>query len=490
MQSFERKATLPLILLLLTQCTHNPSSPSSPEAAPAGEARVVILHFSDLHGQLRQSPTSAAGGYARIAQIIKKERAKASSSTDVLVLMGGDAFGKGALPCRKSEDRACAPLLKDLGVDVAVLGNGELKRSVEDLRKLMEGSGIPVWVSPNIRSTRGPSPWRKDYRWKGPKSGAEFVVASWTTPPTPGEIDFKRAGYDFKMKPQKGDLFEYDKLYPRIPVLWVTHQELEADLQLSRHLCENKEIHKGLALLRAHTHQIRKDESTCLPIYEAGAFGEAINRLELVKKAGVWKILRYDLIAVSADLAEDSEVKAKVEAVYAKQAPEADETLATVSAPLSQEQLSQWLADAYRKASKADVAIINGGAVKMGAEAGPLSLEKLTIAIPYNNEVMGLDWSTKELERSLCAASMRERNDYEDLGSGLFISGAKLVNAGLPNCVLEGARAGSVKVVVDNYIVSRSQRWLGKNLGATAFKFGMSTEQVMRLVLKKEGMSP
>lgn len=102
---------------------------------------MVVLFVSDLHGQLRGDPVRG-GGYARLAGYIKNERAKADLTTDVIAVMGGDALGKSGLPCRKTGEKACVPFLKDMSIDVASLGNGELKRSVAELNELISLSGI------------------------------------------------------------------------------------------------------------------------------------------------------------------------------------------------------------------------------------------------------------------------------------------------------------------------------------------------------------
>ncbi len=371
---------------------------------------------------------------------------------------------------------------------MAVLGNGELKRPIEQINELIKMSGLPVWVSANIHATRGQASWKKDFRWKGPKSGAEFVIASWAVPPSPGEIDFKKVGYDFKLKMQKPDLFYYEKTYPKTPILWAPHQDWDSDLQLAKDICTDRVHVNSLAILHAHTHVVRSELNHCIPIYEAGSFAEGLNRLEFSKQGGEWKLLRYDMISLGTESPEDSEVKSKVDELYRSLAPEANESVGTLPAAVSEEAVAQWLSQAYKKAGKADVSIINGGAVKLGLEAGNVSRERLLTSLPYNNDLMGLDWSWKDFERSLCSASRREKNEREDYGSQLYLSGVNLVNAGQSDCHLEGPRKASVKVVMDNFLVKRSSRWLGKNIESIAFKFGLTTEQAMNFVIKKEGL--
>jgi hypothetical protein len=117
-----------------------------------------------------------------------------------------------------------------------------------------------------------------------------------------------------------------------------------------------------------------------------------------------------------------------------------------------------------------------------------MTREALTAIYPYKDEVLGLDWSTKDLEKSLCKAATRERNDFEDNGSELVFAGLKLEGAGTPDCkvVLDKPRA-SVKVALSEFLVKRSPRWLGKDLKPATFKFQIDTWAALELHLKKSG---
>ena len=110
-------------------------------SAALGDPQLVVIYVNDLHGQLR-ADLKNGGGYARLAAFIKGERDRAGTGADVLVIAGGNVAEKGALPCRKTNDNACFPLLKDVGVDVAVLGTSEIKRSAADLNHLIDLSEI------------------------------------------------------------------------------------------------------------------------------------------------------------------------------------------------------------------------------------------------------------------------------------------------------------------------------------------------------------
>ncbi len=481
-RTFAKTAAAAGVLVLSSCATQQLVGPFSNSS---GE--LVVLHVSDLHGQLR-AQSNVGGGYARVAKIILDEKAKAGPHTDVLAILGGDAAGKGAMPCRKTNDEACFAILKQMGFDLAVLGNGEVKRSASELNNLVNLSQIP-WLSPNIRTSKEKPLWQKDFLWKGPKTGGQFWIATWTFPPSPGEIDVKQAGYVIVDKIRPKDIGGWVSRYKGIPVIWAPHQELEEDQKLITELCKEKEM-KNLVLLQAHTHVVREDRSQCIPIFEAGAYTEALSKV-VFKKTGAraqdWELASYELIRIQPNSAESPQVKSLVEAAYQTVSPEASEVVAQVRSKKTDLELGQWLADSYKKVAKADIGIVNSGSIKLGVDVGPLNRERLLISIPYINDLMGLDMGVKELEKALCASSARSRDSREDFGSELILAGAKIVNGGTSSCRLQANKRGTVKIVLDSFLIKRSKRWLGKDLSKIAFKFGMNTEQVMNLELKRDG---
>lgn len=455
-------------------------------AAHAEEPKLVTLFVSDLHGQLRGKPEKNVGGYARLKTLIDTERSAASGPTDVLVISGGDAFGKSAEPCRASGEKECAPLLKDVGVDVAVFGNGELKRPRAELLDLLKLSGIP-WVSTNVKAAG--ATWTDSYVYKGAKSGMEVVIFSFTVPPSPGELEPKKAGYTVtRGLPSAAEWARLEKIAGTRPVIWVGHQYVEDDKALAEEACRHK--FKSIAFLKGHTHRARAEEAgLCMPFVEPGAFGETVSRLEWKKVEGQFTAVPHRFVALDAQIAENGDVKSKVNDLYRKLAPTADTRVAEVKAGRDEKGVATWLAEMYKKVSSADIAFVNQGAVKDGLEAGPLSHERLVTVIPYNNDLVGADVAVSELEKALCSAEARPRDLYEDEGSQIVMAGARVVNAGTPQCKLETSRRGRVKVVLDSYLLSRSPRWLGMSLNGKSFKFGMNTERALIRGLQLTGGS-
>jgi 5'-nucleotidase / UDP-sugar diphosphatase len=125
--------------------------------------KLVILHTNDLHSRLTGfAPESSytplltnndntVGGFARIAGIIRDERAKAGS--DLLVLDAGDFMMGTLFPGIESKTGFQLQLMKQMGYDAVGLGNHEFDFGPEWLAKMILKSdaagAIPAVLSSN-----------------------------------------------------------------------------------------------------------------------------------------------------------------------------------------------------------------------------------------------------------------------------------------------------------------------------------------------------
>ena len=128
-----------------------------------GEKRIVILHTNDLHSRLTgYAPESAytpmsvnddntVGGFARIAAIIKNEKANNPGST--LVLDGGDFLMGTLFHALEVNTGFQLSLMKKMGYDAAGLGNHEFDFGTEKLAAIInsarENGEIPALLLGN-----------------------------------------------------------------------------------------------------------------------------------------------------------------------------------------------------------------------------------------------------------------------------------------------------------------------------------------------------
>ncbi len=452
-----------------------------------GDPSVLILYVSDLHSQLRPGK-DGVGGYATLKAWIENEKANVGAKTDVLVLAGGDLVGKGSLPCQLTNDKDCLPLLKELGIQYSALGNYELYNKVADLQKLSEASGI-VFLGANVllknRSGALAGPWSRDpVYFKGPKSGIGFWLSSWTMP---GDV----SAYDVQAFPSESDWLRLKQKAGDESVIFLTHQEMAQDEAFLKEACQHlgqssaNPIHgksNVIGLFKANDHhEPRMKMSACdAPILEAGPFGNTGLRFFISQSKKLHDFKSIDPVVYTPN----ASLKTKIDALYSRLAPNADEVLVKNLSEKSTLDLAKWTADSFRFKTRADVAIVNEGYVKNALAAGDVTREDFFLTMPYTNKLFGLDWAVKDLEKSLCQASRRAVDSQLDHGSQLAISGLKLEDAGTPKCHVSGTRKSNVKVVVDSYMLSRAPRWLGADIKNRVFNFGVDSRRISMLYLE------
>ncbi len=454
--------------------------------------RVVILFMSDLHGRL-QPDGAGRGGYARIAQLVSAHRKNAGPKTDIWVIVGGDVAGKGAVPCVVTHDKACFPLLGKMGINLGVLGNGELKRSLNDVENLITLSGI-TWINSNVVSanSRKQQIWKSFLPWTGEKSGLSINFASWTLPPTPGEVDPKKTGYLARMPVVENEI---GLLSAQIPagsnIVWLPHQTWTADQETVKSLCAQNKF-KNLALLKSNDHVHKRiDDSGCFGIFEPGPFGQVVSRLVFEKDSSTGEGLqlkKHDFIDIDEKISPDIEIENEIALLYKNHAPQAQTLVGQSQEILPVQKLGDRVAVALREITRSDVGVYNRGGVKEDLPQGPVTQERLSFSLPYNDDVVGLDWKFSDFERALCQASRRSIDNFLDFGSELFIAGARIEGFGTPNCkvILDKPRS-QVKVAMPEYLSKRSERWLGTELRGRVFKFGVDIHRALSLSVQRKG---
>jgi len=126
--------------------------------------KLVILHTNDMHSmltgfgpELSYTPMSVnddptIGGFARLATLLKEEKAKLPNST--LIVDAGDFLMGTIFHAAEQEVGFQIPLMKKMGYDAITLGNHEFDYGPEALSKIINSSikngKIPEIIASNI----------------------------------------------------------------------------------------------------------------------------------------------------------------------------------------------------------------------------------------------------------------------------------------------------------------------------------------------------
>lgn len=412
-----------------------PATPGAPTAVAAtGEPQLVILYMHGLRGQLKG--WGGEGGYARLATIIQEQRQSLPAGSQLLVL-ADDAGGMGgAIACRRTRGKNCFKLLGDIGVNEAVMSEGESFASTKEFDELTATPQV-IWLFKNGRTA-------------GQPTNVTLARSLWKKSDKPSLS--KKA---------------YNVVFSRLgDAEWQTRKtELDAPALVLSGGAENAVEDAG-AVLRV---QVRSNGTQVARIVLAPA-----------SPSEYAKVVQHSFIDVNSSVSENAGVKTQIEALYQRWAPDADQVVGDVPKDVPNAELSVWLANAYRNVSRADLAIVPQNTVPGALIAGSVTREQLLQAAGAEDELMALDWSVKSVGEALCHASLKQN---------IVLSGATLVEPGTAQCRLQTTSSRrEFKVVLPRKLVMASPETLGKDIRGTAFRMGYAGERAIDLYVKKNGL--
>lgn len=384
-------------ILLLTLCL-------APSLARGASTPVTVLYTTDTHGYIEPGPNTI--GLGTIAAIRK-------SIPGSILLDAGD-FLFGAPLTLIDKGKSVLALMRQAGYTAAAIGNHEFSQGREAFyernRESMEGPNPLPMLSANILGADGAplfQPWTRAM-----VGDVSLCVFGLTTPLT----RTLASSYDAASLTIADPLTTGAAMAATLRasgcdiVLALTHLGSTDNLPAtSLALAANT---PGLdAVIDGHSHRrFARLEPGATPVVSSGAHGKAIGKLVFTVDTRTGKILGVentflrpkDVAAIPPDPALAKAVSDFSEAVNREFAS----VVATSPTPLAADRplmrtrelpLGSLAADALRAAHGDDIAIINGGAIREGLPAGNITRKDILWAFPFNNRVVSLSVTGREL---------------------------------------------------------------------------------------------
>jgi 5'-nucleotidase / UDP-sugar diphosphatase len=367
---------------------------------------LTIMHTNDEHSW--HAPQSGNGGSALLAAVVKQIRAEGGNS---LLIDGGDRF-TGTLFHTVHRGQDAVQIMNLLGYDAMTLGNHEFdgnKDNPEILEDFVEGVEFPV-VTANVAFPPG-SPLADGVKpYVILEVGDQQIgIIGLVTPETeilstPGaDIVFNNdlAGIT------NGIVAELTEQGVN-KIILLTHIGIDAAMELAPQI-------SGIdVFVDGHSHTLLSNAYTAgadsYPIRVADADGNDIlyvqagekslylGRLDVTFDAeGVVTASSGDTIALSRYITPDEEMAALVsvleEPVTALQEQPINATtdVALVGdrtvCRIEECNLGNVIADAMRAETGAQIAIMNGGGIRAGIEAGDITLGEVMTVQPFGNTI-------------------------------------------------------------------------------------------------------
>lgn len=414
---------------------------AAPASAAERNVKATLLVFSDIYEMNEQN---GRGGFARVAGAVAAERAKKGNT---LVAFAGDALSPSML---SSLDKGAhiVDLLNRVKLDVFAPGNHEFDFG-EDVFRTRMAELKATRLAANLRDRDGkPLPGFADNRIfeiEGVKLGFFGLTeedsakrSNTGTLRVSPALDVARA-QAARLREAGADL-----------VVAVTHSDWKDDLRLAR----TGEID---VILSGHDHDLIVFHDGHTAIAETEADGAQVVAVDLaitvsddMPRKVVWRP-KFRIID-TADVAPDPSVAARVAEIRAGMDKSLDEPIGVTRTELDARKaslrgretaLGDFIADAMRARTGADVAILNGGAVRGDRifPAGATLSRKTALAmLPFANRLVTLEISGADLRAALESAFSKLDNDA---GRFAQLSGARVV---VRRDAVPGARLASIEI--------------------------------------------
>ncbi len=387
------------------------------------EKTVKVDYFSinDFHGNVDSTGSSKNPGLARIETYLDKMRA---ANPNTFFLSSGDHF-QGTAISNLTKGAVVNESFTEMKLLASALGNHEFDWGTGLIPAWAKAGGY-VYIASNIEvaAANKPADWDT---YVVPYLIQEIVVDGKTIKvgfigvATP-ETAFKTAaanvvGFTFT------DPVEATNKWSKIlveeqgvdAVIALTHLgAAQSGTEISGEVVNyaNKVTNVD-AIFTGHTHQVVSGKVNGIPVVQGGYNGRNISNVSLeFKIAGPEITLAnatgkvVNLTALIPELVEDPAVKAITDKYYKELSPILDEVLGTLENDLPHDtdtmQLSpmgQFVAKSLAELGGTQIAIINGGGIRRGFEAGEITMGLMYELLPFDNTLVTLKVTGLELKQ-------------------------------------------------------------------------------------------
>jgi 5'-nucleotidase len=401
-QNSLRKPTLLTIIVALvlgvgSLCFHHVAAQQNRDCP----VRITLLQVNDVY-QFAPVDGGTRGGIGRVATLRKQVLAE---SPHTLFLLAGDTIS----PSIESNTYKGAQMIEAwnaAGLDYATFGNHEFDFGPDVLRQRMSESKFK-WLAANVvDKTTGKlfadTPEFIVREFDGVKIGLFGIVL-------PETLQTSRPGPNV-------DIIDpcaaAARVIPKIHaagaqvVVALTHLSMAEDKQLAR--CSGVD-----AIIGGHEHTLLESMAGHAPIFKMTADARELGRIDLnINRAtGRLESIDWQVIPVTKDTAEDSSFVA-INEKYGELLKSLEQPVGRTEVKLEMKSedvrtretnVGDFIADAFREATGADVALVNGGSIRADTEIAPGLLTKRNVLsiLPFNNKVVKVQVTGATLHRAL-----------------------------------------------------------------------------------------
>ncbi len=395
--TWPRRAILAVVLLLSFA-----AASAAQTATDDCQVRVTLLHVNDVY-QFAPVDRGTAGGLARLSTLRKQVQ---SESPNTIFMLAGDTISP-SVESNTYKGQQMIDAWNAIGLDYAVFGNHEFDFGPDELRKRMAESKF-TWLGTNVidkktGKTFGQTPPFIIREFQGVKVGIFGLTlpATKITSRSGPDVDFLD-----NCETAKQAVAELRKSGAQV-IVALTHLSMDEDKALARCV-------QGIdVIVGGHEHTLLQSLSERTPIFKMTADAREMSKIDLNinGKTGKLESIDWEVIPVNSGVTDDPQfagVMKKYEGLLKELAVPVGKTTVPLNAKSKDSRtvetnIGDFIADAFRAATAADVALINGGSVRADdvIPAGELTKRDVLSILPFANPVVKVEITGATLRKVL-----------------------------------------------------------------------------------------
>lgn len=368
----------------------SPIRPVSAQQQSDCPVRVTLLQVNDVY-QFAPVDGGTRGGLARVLTLRKQIM---SESPHTLFLLAGDTLSP-SIESNTYKGKQMIEAWDATGLDYATFGNHEFDFGPAVLQERMRESHFK-WLAANVidkktGKTFADTPEFVVLEFAGVKIGIFGILL-------PDTLQTSRPGPDVDILDPCATAA---RVIPKIHaagaqvVVALTHLSMSEDKQLAR--CSGVDV-----IIGGHEHTLLESMSGHAPIFKMTSDARELGRIDLniSKSTGRLESIDWQVIPVTDKIKEDVAF-APLNEKYGALLKSLEQTIGRTEVELDiksadvrtqETNMGDFIADVFRQATGADVALVNGGSIRADTiiEPGILTKRDVLSMLPYSNRVVKL----------------------------------------------------------------------------------------------------
>ena len=376
----------------------------------AAEKEIVILSINDFHGAL--APAGKNAGAVKLVDALKTEKAKNPEGT--IIVSGGDNY-QGSAMSNLMYGEPVSAVFKEMGIELSAVGNHEFDWGVDRISKWAEDGGFD-FVCTNIYDIRTNEP----VDWAEPfaiieKEGVKVGFIGLATPETAYKtLKANVVNYEFR------DPVEViTEWVPKVKdagadiIIALTHlgsfQDKEGNITgEAAALCAVDGVD---AVISAHTHQRVCGLVNGKPFVQAYKYGRSFGKLTFIFDENNKLVSAEPFLDNLYERADTLKDDANMLVVYGKYEEELNPVLGKVlgrtTVDLDHDRyagpslLGEWSCDIMKDKVGVQIAMTNGGGLRIPVPAGEITAGKLYEVMPFDNTLYTMKLSGADVKANI-----------------------------------------------------------------------------------------